>query len=156
MVGCWTSVGHQVRQCQSCCKNQLHIQYIYHLLHSIIGFSHWLLVLPKFAEPLLLHQVWRLDEQGEPFGPIKNISDIFPGLPKVCLLPMLKKVLGRVLDVAKYDDNLYSQWISAGTWRWLYLAQWAHICIQRYTQNCHNCKIWKLKQIYENNEKLIL
>ena len=117
------------------CKNQLHIQYIYYLLHSIVWFlhwlclcpqrppllflltigptdywyywllvpltigptdywsywllvlltnSHWLLVLPKFAEPLPLHQVWRLDEQGEPFGPIKNISDIFPGLPRVC------------------------------------------------------------------------
>ena len=49
-----------------------------------------------------------MDEQGEPFGPIKNISDIFPGLPKVCLLPMLKKVLGRVVDVAIYDDNLYT------------------------------------------------
>lgn len=27
-------------------------------------------------------KVWRLDEQGEPFGPSKNISDIFPGLPR--------------------------------------------------------------------------
>ena len=45
MVGCWTSVGHQVRQGQSFCKNQLRIQYIYQLLHSIVWFLYWLLVL---------------------------------------------------------------------------------------------------------------
>ena len=28
-------------------------------------------------------QVWQLDEQGDPLGPMKNLSDIFPGLPKV-------------------------------------------------------------------------
>ena len=62
-----------------------------------------------------------MDEQGEPFGPIKNISDIFPGLPKVCLLPMLKKVLGRVVDVANmmiiYIVSEYLQKPDAGfTW----------------------------------------
>ena len=34
------------------CKNQLHIQYIYHLLHSIVWFLHWLCLCPQ-RPPLL-------------------------------------------------------------------------------------------------------
>ena len=48
----------------------------------------WSNSLLKFAFPYkeVFHcppQVWQLDEQGDPLGPMKNLSDIFPGLPKV-------------------------------------------------------------------------
>ena len=43
----------------------------------------------QFGQMPNLYQVWQLDEQGEPLGLMKNLSNIFPGLPKVFSSPFL-------------------------------------------------------------------